>query len=144
MKTWKIITCFSLVVAFILFASIARVEAADTDGGGNPLYDGEQTQAEIQPWCTNIVQLTYGGGTIDMNFFVGAQAETTWSVYLAVFNNIIPMISVTIPAFPPQVPPIEVPLSFQLPSIGVVGVLTTLSNPGGGIICSDWATVNTG
>ncbi len=144
MKTWKAFTCYSLVVAFIFFASIARVDAANADGGSNPLYDVEQIPATIQPWCTNTVELAYGGGAISANFLVGAQEATTWSIYLAVFDNVIPVFSVELPAFPPQKLPVEVPVTYTFPSSGVVGVLTTLSTSGGGIICSDWATVDTG
>jgi hypothetical protein len=35
MKNWKIFTCFTLVATFVLFASLAKIEAADTNTGGS-------------------------------------------------------------------------------------------------------------
>jgi hypothetical protein len=151
MKTWKIFTYYSLVVAFILFASIAMVEAADTDnGGGNPLYGADQNSGEatddvsVEALCTmNIKSLTYNGDTLSMILTVGWEAPLLWNVYLSVFNTTIPLFEKKLWEISPIAPPTDIPISFPLPSLGGVGILTTLTSANG-IICSDWRTVDTG
>jgi hypothetical protein len=91
--------------------------------------------------CTDDVTLGYAGGTLSMNFTVGSSSPVTWNVYLSVFNIVVPFLSLNIPAFDP---PVAIPLALPFPSLGGMGVLTTLTTPTDGIICSDWDTVDTG
>jgi hypothetical protein len=91
--------------------------------------------------CAADVNLGYAGGTLSMNFTVGSSSPVTWNVYLSVFNIVVPFLSLNIPAFDP---PIALPLAIPFPSLGGMGVLTTLTTPADGITCSGWDTVDTG
>ncbi len=91
--------------------------------------------------CTDDVAVSYGGGTLSMNFTVGSTSAGTWNVYLVYNNTLLPIISYPLPAIDP---PIAIPIAFPFPSIGGIGVLTTIALPGDGILCSDWETVDTG
>ncbi len=90
--------------------------------------------------CTLDLNLNYTGGNLNMNFTVGSMSPATWNISLFVFDIFVPIISTQLPSIDP---PIAVPISLPLPQLGVMGVLTTLTTSAGGIICSDWATVNT-
>ncbi len=91
--------------------------------------------------CTLGQNNNYTSGTLSMDFTLGATVPTTWNVYLTVFDVVVPLFSVPLPAIDP---PIAIPLAFPFPSFGEIEILTTLTTPGGGIICSDWANVDTG
>lgn len=101
----------------------------------NLCFDGDAA-------CTLGLNLGSTGGTLNMDFTVGTAAPATWNIYLSVFNVVLPLASIPLPAIdPPLAVPIPIP---GLPPLGGIGVLTTLTTPGDGIICSDWKTVDTG
>jgi hypothetical protein len=92
--------------------------------------------------CKNDVTLTYGGGTLNIGFEIGATQSTTWSTSLAVGSSLVPLFSVPLPAIDP-------PVSFNIPvpgfpPVGGIGLLSVLSTPADGILCSDWEVVDTG
>ncbi len=91
--------------------------------------------------CTNNVALSYTGGRLIMDFTVGSKSAGKWNVLLSYNNTFLPLFSISVPVI---VPPMAIPVAFPFPSIGGIGVLTTLTSPGDGIICSDWQTVDTG
>lgn len=96
------------------------------------------------PDCTIELDPSYTGGTLNLGFYLGNKPPSaTWSVWLSVLNFTIPVWSVPLPS--PVDPPI--PLSVPIagfPNLGKVGILTTISQAGSGIACSDWETVDTG
>ncbi len=92
--------------------------------------------------CPLNVDLSYNNGNLNMDFTVGTVVPATWNIYLSVLDFVIPVLSIPLPVIDP---PIAVPIPIPgFPSFGGVGVLTTLTTPGGGIICSDWDVVDTG
>jgi len=99
------------------------------------------TGGDVPDTCTLDLILTYTGGTLNMDFYLGTSEPATINVWFNVLSQIIPYLSVPLP---PIDPPISVPIAIPgVPSIGTIGVLTTLTTPDG-IICSDWETVDTG
>ncbi len=84
-----------------------------------------------------VQRLELENDSLNMDFTVGSTEPATWNVYFAVYNVVVPLWSVPLPA-------IALPVAFPFPSLVGIGVLTTLTTPGGGIICSDWKTVDTG
>jgi Matrixin len=91
--------------------------------------------------CTLNVDLSYTGGTFTMDFDLGAGTPTTWNAWFIWGESfLVPLWSIPIPAVSP---PVSFPISFALPALGNVGVLTTLNTAADGIACSDFATVDT-
>ncbi len=133
MRSFKVFTCYSLVVAFILFASIAMVEAANTESGGNPMYE---TQAVTS--CTNIVDIiSYGGGNLSLVVTVGTSAPAKLNIYLAKKKSVVHLEKIKIPVTDP---PETIYLDFRVKGFKGIGVLSTLTTKSEGIICSDWTT----
>lgn len=83
-------------------------------------------------------------GALTMTFNVGASKAATWTTWLWVglTGTFVPLWSVPLPA-------LESPVTFPLtilnfPSIGFVGVISVLSCPDCGVLCSDFEFVDTG
>ena len=76
-----------------------------------------------------------------MNFNFGASVPATWNVWVIVQSNVVRLVSRSLPAIEP---PINRTLTLPVFDIGTIGILTTASTPDRGIICSDFAVVNTG
>jgi hypothetical protein len=92
--------------------------------------------------CVLDLNLNYADNTLHMEFYVGSSKPGVWKVWLSFFNKTIPIWSKPILTFGrPLFVPISVP---GFPSLETIGVLTTLTTPENGIICSDWETVDTG
>jgi len=88
------------------------------------------------------VDLSTSGSTLTMDFTVGPPTAAKWNVFLSVADVVVPLFSIPLPAISP---PFEFPLVIPgFPNLGGIGVLTTLTTPAAGIICSDWDTVVTG
>lgn len=96
------------------------------------------------PACTLKDAATYDptSSTLTMNFTVGNKAVATWNVWLTTYQNTTTsLLSVSQPITNPPVTKIETtPLSPE----GTVGVLSTLTTPKNGIICSSWVQIKTG
>jgi hypothetical protein len=91
--------------------------------------------------CTLRLDLSYTGGTFTMDFDLGAATPTTWNAWFTWGESfLVPLWSIPLPAVSP---PVSFPLSFALPALGNVGVLTTLTTAAEGIGCSDFETVDT-
>ena len=91
--------------------------------------------------CSLDLVLSYTDNTLSMNFDIGSQEPSLWGVWLHLLNKTRPLWRIPIPVVDP-------PASFTIPftgfpSLGNIGVLTTLTRENG-IICSDWETVDTG
>jgi hypothetical protein len=95
------------------------------------------------PPCTLKDSLNYNSSTntLTMNFTVGNTSATTWNVWLTEENTLTQMFSV---AQPITNPPVVIPKTTSLSPSGIAGVLTTLTTPAKGIICSNFSSINTG
>lgn len=92
--------------------------------------------------CTLNLNLSSTNGTLNLDFEVGTQEPANWNAWLTSQDDIDRILFVELPVIDP---PISFPLSLPFfPQLGTVGVLTTLTTPDKGIVCSDFETVNTG
>jgi hypothetical protein len=81
--------------------------------------------------------------TLSMIFTVGNKAATTWNAWLTSKNTIAALSGFPI-SQPITNPPVLITKTATVPVSGTVGVLTTLTTPTKGIICSNYTQVNTG
>ena len=99
-----------------------RVVINDLSGSDDDEFLGEFYTGTTPSGCTANLDLSYAGGTFTMNFELGTAAPRTWNVWLVYGENSdVRLLSVPLPAVTPAV---SFPISFPLPSIGTVGVLT--------------------
>lgn len=99
------------------------------------------------PTCTLKDTATYSAttSTLTMAFTVGNKAATTWNAWLTDQNTMISLFSVAQPITSPPGAPVAITKTYSsLSKEGKVGVLSTLTTPTGGIICSNWEQVSTG
>ena len=80
-----------------------------------------------------------GQMTLRVDFEVGTAHAGTWNVWLSIANATIPLWS--IPVTP--TPVTTIPIGFPIGDFGEIGVLTTITTPGDGIICEALETVDT-
>ena len=93
------------------------------------------------PTCTQSVALGYGADNrLTMNFTIGTSAPMVWSTYLFVNNVPYTLWAAPLPVVTPAVP---ASYSLALGPVGRVVALSTLSTATGGILCADYAVVNT-
>lgn len=81
--------------------------------------------------------------TLNIDLSIVINQPVRWNVWLTSHGEVTSILSMTMPE------KLEQPLSFPIsmpyfPPQGRVGVLTTLTTPIGGIVCSKFVTVNTG
>jgi hypothetical protein len=108
-----------------------------THGGG---WDAFVTK--IGGICTLDLNLSYTAETLTMDFLLGTTQPANWNIWVSFLNQTIRLGCIPIPVI---YPPISCPIPFPgFPSLGTIGVLTTLTTAEDGIICSDWETVDTG
>ena len=93
------------------------------------------------PPCTLKDALSYSSGTLTMNFTAGNTSATKWNAWLTYQNTLTSLFSVSQPI---TNPPVTVTKTTSLSPEGTVGVLSTLTTPTKGIICSVYTQVNTG
>jgi hypothetical protein len=86
------------------------------------------------------VSATYSAGTLNLNFTLRSVQAVQWGVWASIFDNSIPLWSLPVVLDPQGSFPLAVP---AFPSIGTIGFLSTFANASG-VVCSDYATVNTG
>lgn len=131
-----------------------NVSVADLGGGlGILKLDGEISQFFVggqefviddvcaRRECALNLGLSYTTKALTINFLVGTDQPADWNVWLIIGPNAILLWSVPLPAIPAT--PLSVPIP-GFPSIGTIGVLTTLSTAADGIICYDFEVVDTG
>jgi concanavalin A-like lectin/glucanase superfamily protein len=95
----------------------------------------------LQP-CTLSLEPHFTDGTLTLEFTLGTQEPATWNVWLTAQNEMTRLLSIPLAVTDP---PVHVPFTLPFfPSLGTVGILTTLVTPDQGIICSDFETVETG
>jgi hypothetical protein len=81
--------------------------------------------------------------TLTMKFAINTFAASTWNAWLTYQNTIEQLFSVSQPMT--KNPPETITKTYtDLPKEGEVGVLSTLTTPTHGIVCSSWVQVDTG
>jgi hypothetical protein len=97
------------------------------------------------PACTLKDVVTYDptSSTLTMNFTVGNKAAATWNVWLT-YQNTMTLLSGFPISQPITNPPVTVIETTPLSPSGTVWVLSTLTTPKNGIICSSWEEIKTG
>jgi hypothetical protein len=93
------------------------------------------------PACTLLDTPSYSAGTLTMNFTVGNLAAATWNVWLTDLNTTTSLYSA---AQPSTNPPVPITKTATVSKAGEVGVLSTLTTPTKGILCSNFVKVATG
>ena len=112
----------------------------DVTGDDDDEYFGEFFTGTTPAGCTLNLGLTYTGGIVTMSFDLRTATPATWNLWFTFgASNLVPFWNIPIPA----VPAVSFPISFALPAIGNVGVLTTLTTAADGIECSAFQTVDT-
>lgn len=101
------------------------------------------TIAPALPKCALTDKLSYNKstGTVTMNFTIGTPVAATWNGWLSSQSTMQALWSQSQAI---TEPPAAVTKTQTVPASGVVGILSTLTTPTGGILCSTWQTVNTG
>ncbi len=91
--------------------------------------------------CTITQTATKTGTTLNLTYTISTSTAANWTVFLVVGNAAVPIINnVALPAITtPVTAPIPIP---NFPSLGAIGVLTTISGTTG-IMCSDFDVVTT-
>lgn len=94
---------------------------------------------QTSPRCTLKATGSYAGTTLNLNFTVGTLAPATWNIWLAYGATVALLESNPLPKTdPPQTISKSYPNS---PQAGYTGVLTTLTYPSAGILCSVWTPI---
>lgn len=118
-----------------------RIVINDISGSDDDEFLGEFYTGTVPFGCTMNVNLSYASGTFTMNLEIGTTTPRTWNLWFVYgANKQALLVSAPLPAVTPTV---SFPISFPLPSLGGVGVLTTLATASEGIACSDFKTVST-
>ena len=84
-------------------------------------------------WSATKIELTfdlsasYESGILSLDFSIGTPEPSVWSTYLVVTSPAVTVYPIWTISLPLVYPPIEVPVSFPLPSMGWVGVYTTIA-----------------
>lgn len=91
--------------------------------------------------CTLRLEASGTDGTLSLNFEVGTREPATWNVWLIAQAEITEILSAWLAVNDPPAP-VHVSIPF-FPSLGTIGVLTTLTTSAQGIFCSAFETVNT-
>jgi hypothetical protein len=94
------------------------------------------------PLCDQQFTLGYVGGTLTLNFNnLKSSVATSWSTYLFAQSTLLPLWTLNLPAISPAVS-FGIPLS-GVPSLGTIFGISLMSTPASGIVCADFASVNT-
>jgi YVTN family beta-propeller protein len=100
---------------------------------------GSPVPAPELPVCSTTFDFT--GDTLTVDFELGAEEPTVWSVSMFISTASGRLWSVSLPAIEPTVSvPVPIP---DFPQVGPVGFLSTLVTQQG-IVCSDWKVLDTG
>ena len=134
-----------------LLAGSPAIDAGDdlaapgTDQRGltRPQGDASDIGAyEFQPVCTLSLDLGYTAGTATVEVTAGTLVAATRNIWGTFQDKVVNLESTAIPVTDP--PATTVVFSAAVPAQGVVAVFATLTTPAGGIICSDFETLDTG
>ena len=134
-----------------LLAGSPAIDAGDdlaapgTDQRGltRPQGDASDIGAyEFQPVFTLSLDLGYTAGTATVEVTAGTLVAATRNIWGTFQDKVVNLESTAIPVTDP--PATTVVFSAAVPAQGVVAVFATLTTPAGGIICSDFETLDTG
>ena len=113
--------------------------------------EGELYVADIDPngaiyrivsALTCDLTLDYSDDILNLNLELGTPEPVTWNLWVSIQNAVIKVWSLPLPVVtPPISSTIPAP---AFPQVGMIGMLTTLITAEEGLICSSWATVDTG
>jgi len=101
----------------------------DIDGDVRPIGAGFDMGAdEVAGYVPIIIDLDldYAEGILSLDYTIGTPVPALWLNYLVLTEpsvQVIPLWSLSLPAIDP---PIEVPISFPFPTVGVIGIWTAL------------------
>ena len=102
-------------------------------------------EADERPICTLELNASIGeGNSLDLDLLLGNSSggQVTWGLWLFWHPvGLIPLISTPLGEFPPFNLPISIP---NFPQLETIGLLTIMSTPAEGILCWDFAKVDTG
>lgn len=80
-------------------------------------------------------------GRLNLEFELATAVPATWTTGLLIQGVVIPFFSIPLPAINPS---IDLPLSFPFPDLGTIVIFSALSTSADGVICFDFALVDTG
>ena len=130
-------------------AKPARVRDSATTGAAiNPNFITPEQPTVLAvrgPCCTLDDTATYDAtsSTLTMKFAINTFAAATWNAWLTHQNTIKTLFSVSQPFT--ENPPLAITKTYtDLPKEGEVGVLSTLTTPTDGIVCSSYVQIDTG
>jgi hypothetical protein len=92
------------------------------------------------PTCTLTQTVTKSGSTLNLSYTITASGTVTWAVYAVVGPAVIPIVVTSLTTPTSVTVPISIP---NVPPLGTVGFLTTISTPGAGILCNDFDLIAT-
>jgi len=95
----------------------------------------------VLPSCDQKLTLQYTPGTLKMSFSLRTSTPYSWSVSVVALGATLPLWSGSLPAISPTLS-FDVPFAF--PAVGPVVGVSLLLNGAGEVVCSDFATINTG
>ena len=91
------------------------------------------------PAC--LIDPSYAGNTLTLNFTVGTAQPTQWHFAALAFGSVITLWKVALPRIDPAVSfPLAIP---GVPHVGTIGFMSTFTGSGG-LVCTDLKTVDTG
>jgi len=93
------------------------------------------------PYCKLADTLSYSSGTLTMNFTIENSFATVWNAWLTYQNTMVRLFAVPQPITDS---PAHITQTTTLSPEGNAGVLSTLTTPKNGIVCSSWAQWQTG
>lgn len=91
--------------------------------------------------CVLNLGLGYTDNRLRMDFELGTLDAAQWDVWLVSIFGWNELWSVPIS---PVDPPVSFPVEFPFPSIGNIGIVTTLTTAGDGVVCGDFKIADTG
>lgn len=101
------------------------------------------THVTDPPDCTVSMETSYAEDTLNMLFYLGALSQANWDLWMITGSEVIPLVS-SRPL--PVLDPME-KMFFSIPAfphLGKVVLVTSVSTPEDGILCSYWDAVDTG
>ena len=125
---------------YLLGGIVDDLAAISGDNEFNNTRAADTGPVELSETCALALGLSHGGGNLTMGFELGMQEAAQWDVWLVSIFGVNNLWAAPLPIIDPVVP---VPVGFPFPSIGDIGILTTLRTQNGEI-CIDLQIVDTG
>jgi len=88
---------------------------------------GEYTVTIVSPYTFTLdLDVSYGAGTLSLDYTLGTPEAATWANYLVLTSPTIQVIPLWTAPLPVLSPPIDIPIAFPFPSVGLAGIFTGL------------------